>query len=521
MDGMCRGRRARGLTIGKRIGAWLLLLALFLSVSGCGTREADFPFEALLPPPGSEWGAPDSEPAEERGYYRIIVPADASADFLEAAREFAARVGDATDRYVYVLYDSDPVTDGNATDILLGETDRIISQMLLGELRDGEYLCRMQDGVIVLGGRDEEATLAAMEKFCDEWLPYASEERLMRPDGGFSYLLSEQQTVRLNGYLLSDYCIVVPDDASDALGRLSAVLQERLSDIGEVSLSIVSPSEYAGGKRAIVLAVDAEHAERRTACLIPEATGLALQAADVFGLSVAVRVLCEELETAGGYDLATARAISYETPQLHIASVMANHLLPPDTPSKIMALTSPIIANGAELVLIGELPTEAALSLGDNLSEYERLDRSTSGETVLPIYAKSGLAERFALLSSSVVGELSMTEYRVGEGEAAFVLVWISGEATEAEALVLPSELAEQGLPVMIVLHTESSAGSMTVSVQGHETERCLSQSYTVRTNTYALTCYGTAGAFSVTAGNADDGGGYRDMTIERVSVKW
>ena len=520
MDGMCRARRASASTIGKRIGAWLLLAVLCFGLWGCGAREADFPFEALLPVTDTESEAVDSENLVERGYYRIIIPADSSADFLEAARAFAERVEDATDRYVYVRYDSDPVTEGNAADIVLGNADRLVAQMMLGELRDGEYLCRMQDGVIVLGGRDEDATLAAMERFCAEWLPYASEEQLMRPDGGFSYYLAEPQAVRLNGYLLSDYCIVVPDDASDAVRRLSAGLRERLADIGEVSLPVVSSSEYAGGKRAITLAVDAEHAERGTVRFIPEETGLALQAADAFGLSVAVRTLCEEL-AAGAYALTAVRTVSYEDPQVRIASVMLDHLLPIDTPTKVMAIASPVTAHGAELVLVGELSTEAALSLGDNLSGYERLDIGGSGGTAVPAYAKSGCAERIVRLSESRMGSLSVTEYRVGEGEAAFVLVGISGEATAAEALVLPSALAERGLPVMIVLHIKQSAGAMTVSVQGHELDCCLAQTYTVRTNTYTLTCYGTAGAFSVMAGNADDGGGYRDMTIERVSVKW
>ena len=99
------------------------------------------------------------------------------------------------------------------------------------------------------------------------------------------------------------------------------------------------------------------------------------------------------------------------------------------------------------------------------------------------------------------------------------MLVRISGTVSGENDLTLDEALVGNELPVMILAHVESSDGSLAVSVRGQQIELCLSQTYTVRTNTYTLSCYGTQDAFCVAAGNADDSGGYRDMTVERVSV--
>ncbi|MBE6546538.1 MAG: hypothetical protein E7668_03745 [Ruminococcaceae bacterium] len=506
------------MTIGKRFGAWLLLGALFLTLSGCGAQEADFPFEALLPVTDTESEAASEAIPEEKGYYRIIVSADASAELLAAARAFAAKVEDATDRHVYVVYDADLLPSEKAVDILLGDVGHGVAQMLLKDLKDGEYLCRMQEGVIVLGGRTDAATVAAIERFCTEWLPYASSELLMRPDGGFLYDLPEEKAILLNGYPLSEYRVILPDDAPAALHRLSEALRDRLAQTDGSLLSIVSLSEYNGSGRGIFLEVTADPSQSGVAHLIPREKGILLCAPDLLGVSVAVRTLCEAFSESEQYALNASHSVSYEKPQYRIATVLANHVLPFDTPSEITAVTAPITEYGADCVLIGEVPEDSVDRLNNNLlSDYVGLEQTAVDGTVTPVYAKSGAAE--VLSSKGKVGELSMTVCRVGKGDAAFLLIGLSGSVTETRALTLSSELAQSGLPVMILLHTEHTGGSVTLSLQEHAAETYLSKTYTVRNHTYTVTCYGTANAFCVTEGNADDSGGYRDVGIERVSV--
>ena len=201
----------RDLTIDKmkKILLFILLTAIcFLSVS-CGQVDSSGldEFESLIGGTEETPEQPD-EPFAQMVY--VVIPQNASAQLSAKATELAAAITEKTGVAATVKYDNESVvsSDGNL-EVIVGNTNRLRSKEMLKDFRLGEYICCWDRGSIILGGRDEAATIAAIDNFLSAVLHGATATSLMGGDVKIEKRIEQDiKAITLNGYDLYDFTIV-------------------------------------------------------------------------------------------------------------------------------------------------------------------------------------------------------------------------------------------------------------------------------------------------------------------------
>ena len=192
----------------KKTLLFIVLAAIcFLSVS-CGQVDNGLDdFEDLLNDTGNA-SDQSGEPFAQMVY--VVIPQSASAQLSARASELATAISEKTGVAATVKYDNESVvaSDGNL-EMLVGNTNRLRSKEMLKNFKLGEYICCWDRGSIIIGGRDEAATIAAIESFSSSVLHGASSTSLMGSDVKLEKRLEyDVKSITLNDYDLYDFTIV-------------------------------------------------------------------------------------------------------------------------------------------------------------------------------------------------------------------------------------------------------------------------------------------------------------------------
>ena len=501
------------MTIGKTLTRALCLCLLCILLMSC-SQEADYPFDTLIAP--EETQADDSAVSR----YRVVIAFDCTPELLSAAQAFATRLTETLTVPAEVVYDRQADLPGeNVMEIVLGAADRTGIGTAMGNMRKDDYLCRMIEGRLVIGGIHDTATLTALDRFCQEILPGATATSLMHPDGGFSHVGTYPKgQVLLNGFDLSEYCLLLPDSAPMALRALAASLRDRIGQESGYWLRIESPSSHDGVRKTVALRLAAGDG---LAHVEPEERGIALSANDLFGVSVAVREFYGALlanETDGICDcrVTTPLAVAYRQNSYEIATVLGDYWLPFETHSVVRELTGPVLETEADAVLFGAVTQEDRDYLSPNLSGYTPVEAEQSGERVLPLYEKT---DCMSLLDCEI-DTLSYAVVRIGSEADGFLLVHISGSVTTNQSVTLPQSVREAGLPVVVVTQIAGEGGVLSfddATYLGYELS--FVRDYAFGEHPYAFACYATAGAFQITPDTVNARGGCVSFHVKRNSV--
>lgn len=508
------------MTIGKfvRIIALCLLFELLCApLSSCAMPSEDCPPDLL---------ADHSDEINEI-QYRVVISHKCSAQLLGAANELAVKLTEKTGVRCLVVYDTQKNgSEGNVTEVILGETNREEASSLLNHLKKDDYLCRVAEGSVVIGGKTDQATVAAIQRFCLELLPAATAELLLSEGGGFLYQASyPYSAVTLNGFDLNDYQIVYPNGASEGLIRLGNALRERIADKSGYVLKVSSQSEYGNVGKGIFLAEDGSDEAGVPAYLIPTAEGISLCGGDALGVSAAMREFFSILFAAneGGVCaavLSATKACPYDRTVSRLASVISDHWLPNGS---LLTVTNMLYSISSEYVpdavLFGEMPKDQAQYIKDGLYGYEYLEQPLTNDTVLPIGQKTS---KLSALESQLNGEGTpvVSVCRVGSERDGFLLVRLSGLVTKDSLIRLPRSMTESSLPVVILAHVTEKGG--TLSLADLETNgicSMMSETYEVDGMRYTVSCYATENAFSIVWGTKNNTVGYREIVVERLSL--
>lgn len=132
----------------------------------------------------------------------VVIPKLCSPELSTKAREFADLLAEQTGLLTTLKYDNEHShSPEGACEILLGNTDRLASKNAKIELKQNEYVCRWDDGALILCGGSDGATLLAIERFIEEGLPYANQYCLMSDELAFESLegSSESGEASVNG----------------------------------------------------------------------------------------------------------------------------------------------------------------------------------------------------------------------------------------------------------------------------------------------------------------------------------
>lgn len=206
-------------------GAFICILLCFALVA-CGRSSGElFDFQ-----PGEE---SDSHKSACAGY-RIVVAKGSSAETLSAAQKLFRELADRTGIPCSLCFEGEEngAAGKEVCEILIGYVERAVSRDRMWYFKRDDYLCEWQDGCLLLGGKSDSANLAAIRRFSEEILPYADDELLMNPDGGFLYRAEyEIPTVSVDGPELFHYRIVYPAEGNKEEKEIAFAFRDRLADM--------------------------------------------------------------------------------------------------------------------------------------------------------------------------------------------------------------------------------------------------------------------------------------------------
>ena len=211
---------------------FVLLVALLLPLLlACNTEnQEEPPFELLE----------DSLEKEPYSLYRIVISTTCSSEIFNAAQELRERLSKQTGVSCEVVYDKEQITQAkDIFEILLGNTNRATSQKAMKDFRENDYLCQIHDDVLILGGRSDEATLTALNRFYKDLLEHATSSAILPNEAGFlfraEYLISK---ITIGGFDLAQFDIVYENDASEPMIFLAKTLQTKIAQEGNYFLDL-------------------------------------------------------------------------------------------------------------------------------------------------------------------------------------------------------------------------------------------------------------------------------------------
>ena len=499
-------------TVKSVLCVFLSVILLLLPLSSCSKKEEEYPFDSLLP-----------EEIPDVSIYRIVVPKDCSGVLYEKAEELAESMTERLNVRVLLAFDHEAVADEEIPEILLGYTNRPRSTQWLAHLKQNDYLCRTDEtGTVVIGGKTEEATLIALERFCAEILPVATAEVLMGKDAGFLFEASYGcASVTLNGFELDMYRMVLPENADSTLRSLVERTRNRIAEKSGYLLPICFENQVREGEKIIALKQISNQEYGNLAYITPSTRGIEISSHGAFGFSVALsewETLLFSENTDGVYHCTVESfySIPYERDAYRVAILQEVEARPLTTPEAIADTLAPIGQYTPDGILWSPLGTSTQERLLHNLAirDYEPI--VTEEEPLLPAFCRIGGMTEISSKQTWKDGP-SVALYRVGSEKYGFYLIQISGKVSVDGTVVL-SEFADCfDLPVVVVLHTIQQGGTVSVDA-GNLTELAAiyNESYSVRGSTHVFQCYATHQTLEVTVEHREDRVGYRQICIHR-----
>ena len=215
------------MTTAKRRALLALLLLFCFLLGSCRSSQIDS--SALHALKSGEDAPLTSSNSFEHDY--LIIPASAGSELIARARTLASALSEQTGIPSLYFDDEDPLMRENTRTLLLGNVQNALSQSHLHTLRRDDYLCIAEENTLILGGKSDAATIAAINRFTDQLLPYADAEILINNDQHFTvraeYTFS---AATLNNFSLEDYRIAYPKNGTLGEKALAYALREQIAD---------------------------------------------------------------------------------------------------------------------------------------------------------------------------------------------------------------------------------------------------------------------------------------------------
>ncbi|MBP3369834.1 MAG: hypothetical protein J6L85_03685 [Clostridia bacterium] len=214
---------------------FILVLICLLGLVSCADTTVNLDdFEELLIENSEQ--ETDEKPFAELIY--MVIPNNASGDFVARVEDLAKQIYEKTSISTVVKYDSQPMSYGSGIlEILIGNTSRTVSQEIFKPFRDGDYICRYERDVILLGGKSESATLTAIDRFEKEILPGVTRTTFMSAHAHFEERGEYSvDALLLNGFGIYDYTVVCGE--SDDEREIAKVLQQYISQRSGYTLDV-------------------------------------------------------------------------------------------------------------------------------------------------------------------------------------------------------------------------------------------------------------------------------------------
>ena len=280
----------------------LLTAAMF----SCSKRVENLDeFEKLVISAESE--SQDLEPFASEVY--VIIPKGCSAELAVRAEKLVLGIKERTDIGTYLKYDDEAIVSGNnVLEIFLGNTSRDISTDAFRTMKANDYLCMYDRGALLIGGKTDSATLAALDRFEKDILSTATKASLMHESAHFEHFDEyEIDTITINGFYIYDYAINADTETAAYGDVLSRYILQKSGYILEANLSVGKNIDIALDENALV----------GLATIETKGQNILIRANDTYGLSAAVAkfaslLISEESDGVYALDLKEKIFVEYE-----------------------------------------------------------------------------------------------------------------------------------------------------------------------------------------------------------------
>ena len=440
--------------IAKRLSVTVLALLLCLTAVSCSTRT-DPQTLSTLPS-----GTVSEDPATpEVGYDYVIVPETASDVLVDRARALTNALSAQTGISSFFFFDNETLpARENVRLILLGNTASALSQKHLHDLRRDDYLCAIDEGALILGGKSDAATVAAIDRFSSEILPYADAEILLNPDRQFLVRAEYPvESVTLNGFSLGDYRIVYPHQNTLGEAQVAAIMRDVLADRCGLYPEIVPDNGTFEHTRLITVGACFGNDTGSEPLVALRDTAIALDGATQNDLCVAAQTFCDYVLPDG----APREVVAVLSDPLPVDNT------PHTTSSFIGLLCESNFANVIDIArLTGQLKQEGAafapfspvdettrLYLQLNLPEYACLSLSLADGRMIPLFYRE---DTLTLLEQKAVGTAHILRFGIRESDVCFTVIHAAAETEVAVKQILEQRVSDNE-PTFLFLATPTS----------------------------------------------------------------
>ncbi len=366
--------------------------------------------------------------------YRIVISRDCGAEVISQVDEMAEMLRKITGIPTETVFDDEPVQNGDKRyEILIGYTERSASRRMMKDLKRDDYLCQAEEGCLVLGGKSDCATLAALEKFERQVLPYADDELLLGKDGMFvCYADYEIPFVKINGLELSHYRISYFANQEEGK-KIALALRERIADVTGYYPEIVEESQSIEGKYRIVIGdsvmddTGGTYVEK-SAVIFAGEREIYLTGSDSYGICFAAEQFCNSIAgnaENGACNLAITGVwkMPYEVSGYRFAAV------PPfvrnaqdDAVTVTQKLAAHILACDADVVSVFALSEEECGYLENQLSGYRILKIAKNGPDISALLYRNSRLHPISCetLLSFDTAEVVRIKWEPSDGSPAF-----------------------------------------------------------------------------------------------------
>ncbi len=450
----------------------LLILALTLSLFACKNSNNDDIFDELMRP--TDESEAQIEPFATRVY--LIIPENSSGNLAGRASILADNINKKTGVEVYLKYDNETtvVADGEL-EILVGYTSRLASSEAMKQLKFEDYICKWNRDSILLGGRYEDATIAAIEAFEEKVLHGASKASLMGKDVKLESIKDyEVGSVQLNGYDLYDFTITYSDRSSSGEYEMAHSLRAYIASKSGYWLSVISDKRVNDTIGKVISISDSAEILYDALC---ESRGgsIFVNGKDSYALSEAVADFAERLlsvDASGNASLYLDEMLTYSCTQesIGISAAFAEYA---DTPSieQIYDINAHI-HRGNDINVFGKTtPILANYIIQNRIEGYEYLmvELDGDGDMKMPIVYRKDRVENVQYSFANDILYISFTPF---ESSDSYVLLYALSESSIAnianilhpekyEILILsdsPSDFANENM--LFLYETEWKFGT-------------------------------------------------------------
>ena len=455
-----------------------ILLALIITSCSANNGE-EFPFVMVGSDTEAETGAYSLK-------YKVVVSASASGEILDNARDLAVQIGNATGAETTLVNDSAVgVIYENTHLVCVGYVDIRTVRERLSPLRTLDYICRTYGNVTVIGGRSDAATLTAVGRFINEILPVSDTQRLIPDGGGFEFIGEYSvDSLCVDGTDIRDYCLVVEHSYDSAAVDIAYSLSEKIAESFGFCLDIHMGSRPDDEKYIYVL-TDGQCKHGRGVIERTE-RGIILRAADATGLwrvsdrFIGLLTSCGEAGSLS-VNIPNTLYVPYGNTECTLAVTLFNALPDAPSPSFYTSLNKSVLGYSPDMLFCGALSDTERIALEEQLSGYvaESSDMGSS-------FAKNNI--KVSKVASYTEAGLLCEAYNVECGELEFVLIYVSGSASDEIVINTDSLIGETSLPVIAMSYTTEE---MTVSFEGRDfIEKVAHQSGEIYGKAVTYSCY-------------------------------